>query len=240
MVKSDTLRLSQLAIQVEQVLKGAFENIHFWVIADVTNHNHKADSNYHYFELVEKISGSDKLLAKFSAKAWGDGARELILFETRTGQKFTNNIQILIQVKVIYHPTYGLQLEVISIDHNFTLGVIEQQRQETLERLCKDYPLYIQKRGEEYWTKNKSLSLPLVIQRIAVVSAAGSAGWQDFKHTVDNNTYGYRFEIAPFFTKVQGESYAKAMQDTLIAIYQSPFRFDIVVIIREAVRKQIY
>lgn len=232
MVKTDTLRLSQLSEQIGQVLKGAFDNIRFWVIADVMGHNHKPGTNYHYFELVEKAPGTDNILTKFSAKIWGDSARELLLFETRTGQKFTNNIQVLVQVKVIYHGTYGLQLDVIAIDPNFTLGALEQQRQATLERLCKDNAQYIQKHGNEYWTKNKSLNLPLVIQRIAVISATGSAGWQDFKHTVDNNPYGYKFEITPFFTKVQGESNATAMQDTLIAIYQSPFKFDIVVIIR--------
>ncbi|MCO5948077.1 exodeoxyribonuclease VII large subunit [Mucilaginibacter flavidus] len=232
MPPTEHLRLSQLADKVEQTLNNAFNGMHFWVIADVTNHNHKADSNYHYFELVEKTSGTDKILAKFSAKAWGNGSRELALFGTRTGQKFTNNIQVLLQVKVTYQPTYGLQLEVTSIDPNFTLGVIEQQRQQTLERLCINNPESIQKRGEEYWTRNKSLSMPLVIQRMAVVCATGSAGWQDFKHTLDNNLYGYRFEISPYFTQVQGETNAIAMEEKLIAIFQSPIRFDVVVVIR--------
>jgi exodeoxyribonuclease VII large subunit len=229
---SETLKLSDLAAQVDKVLKHAFNNLQFWVIAEVTSHSHRANTNYHYMELVEKAAGSDTLLAKFSAKAWGVGAETLKLFEVRTGQKFTNNIQVLLKVKIEYHATYGISLDITNIDINFTLGVIEQQRQQTLERLCRDNPQYIQKRGDEYWTKNKSLILPLVIQRIAVVSATGSAGWQDFKHTVDNNPHGYRFEIIPFFTRVQGESYATAMQDTLVAIYQSPVTFDIVVIIR--------
>jgi len=232
MPESNTLRLSQLAAQVQQVLKGAFNHLKFWVIADVTNHSHKTSTNFHYFELVEKVPGTDQLLAKFSATAWGDGSRELTLFETRTGQKFTNNIQVLLNVKVNYHATYGLRLDVIAIDTNFTLGVIEQQRQQTLERLCREYPQYIQKRDDEYWTKNKSLPLPLVIQRIAVVCAIGSAGWQDFHHTLENNTLGYKFDIVPFFTQVQGEANAAAMQDTLIAIYQSARPFDAVVVIR--------
>lgn len=111
------------------------------------------------------------------------------------------------------------------------MGVIVSTQQ-TLESLYREYPQYILKRGDEYWTKNKSFPLPLVIQRIAVISAAGSAGWQDFKHAVDNNPYGYKFEITPFFTRVQGESNAEAMQDALIAIYQSQVTFDIVAIIR--------
>jgi exodeoxyribonuclease VII large subunit len=84
----------------------------------------------------------------------------LLLFETRTGQKFTNNIQVLVQVIVIYHPTYGIQLDVISIDPNFTLGVIEQQRQETLEWLCREYPQYIQKEVMNTGRKTKAFLCP--------------------------------------------------------------------------------
>uniref|UniRef100_UPI0025FDDAFA exodeoxyribonuclease VII large subunit n=1 Tax=uncultured Mucilaginibacter sp. TaxID=797541 RepID=UPI0025FDDAFA len=230
--ENKNIRLSELASQIDQVVNNTFKHLQFWVIADVTNHNHKAGTTNHYFELVEKEPNTNNILAKFSATAWGDGARELALFETRTGQRFTNNIQVLIRVKVTFHATYGLKLEVTDIDPNFTLGVIEQQRQQTLERLCREYPQYIQKRGDEYWTKNKNLPLALVIQRIAVVCATGSAGWQDFQHTLENNPYGYRFEIIPFFTQVQGEANAVAMQDKLIAIYQSTTAFDVVVIIR--------
>lgn len=150
MPETETLKLSELAAQVEQVLLNTFKNLQFWVIAEVTNHSHKVSTNYHYMELIEKAPGSDNLLAKFSAKAWGAGADSLKLFESRTGQKFTNNIQVLIKVKIEYHSVRGLQLDITNIDPNFTLGVLEQQRQSTLERLCRENPQFIQKRGEEY------------------------------------------------------------------------------------------
>ena len=232
MAATDSLRLSQLAAQVEKVVSDAFSALQFWVIADVTNHNQKTGTNYHYFELVEKAPGSNQLLAKFSTKAWGDGAREIGVFEARTGQRFTNNIQVLVRVKVQYHATYGIQLDLTGIDPNFTLGVLEQQRQATLERLCRDNANYIQKRGEEYWTRNKGIKLPLIIQKIAIISAPGSAGWQDFQHTIATNPYGYRFDLTPFFTNVQGDSNASAMRERMIDIYNSGVKFDIVVIIR--------
>jgi exodeoxyribonuclease VII large subunit len=232
MTVTNSLRLSQLAAKVEQVIKNAFDDMQFWVIADVTNHNQKAGTNYHYFELVEKAQGSNQLLAKFSAKAWGDGSREISVFESRTGQKFTSNIQVLVRVKVQFHATYGMQLDLTAIDTNFTLGVFEQQRLATLERLCLENPKFIQKRGEEYWTRNKTLALPSVIQKIAVVCARGSAGWQDFQHTIENNTDGYRFELTPFFTNVQGDVNAAAMRERMIEIFQVQVMFDLVVIIR--------
>ncbi|MDB5112684.1 MAG: Exodeoxyribonuclease [Mucilaginibacter sp.] len=54
------LKLSGLASQVEQVINKTFNNLQFWVIAEVTNHSHKVATNYHYMELVEKAPGSDK------------------------------------------------------------------------------------------------------------------------------------------------------------------------------------
>jgi exodeoxyribonuclease VII large subunit len=232
MAASDTLRLSQLAAKVEKVVYDAFSALQFWVIADVTNHNKKAGTNYHYFVLVEKAPGSNELLAKFSAKAWGDGAREISVFEARTGQKFTNNIQVLVRVAIQYHAIRGIQLNLTSIDTNFTLGVLEQQRIATLERLCRENAQFIQRRGEEYWTRNKGIKLQLVIQKIAVVCARGSAGWQDFQHTIENNSRGYKFDVTPFFTNVQGDANAPAMRERMIEIYQSRVKFDLVVIIR--------
>jgi len=232
MTESHPLKLSQLADEVKQVLNRAFDNLQFWVIADVTNHTQNAGTSYHYFELVEKAEGSNQLLAKFSVKAWGDGAREISLFETRTGQKFTNNIQVLVKVKVQYHPTFGLQLDLTGVDTNFTLGVLEQQRLATLERLCLDNPQFIRKHGEEYWTQNKSLKLPMVIQKVAVVCAEGSAGLQDFQHTMETNPFNYRFELVPYFTNVQGDANAAAMQTKMIDIFRSTLKFDLVVILR--------
>lgn len=232
MPQIESLRLSQLAAQVEQVLKDAFSAASFWVIADVTNHTFKANTSYHYFELVEKVAGTEKLLAKFSAKAWGDGSREIRVFESKTGQRFTSNIQVLVRVKVEFHATFGIQLTVTGIDPNFTIGIIEQQRQATLERLVKDNPEFIRKSGEEYITRNKEVNLAAVIQKIAVISAKGSAGLQDFLHTVEHNSYGYRYDMQIFFTEVQGEANAPAMREVLINIFKSSIPYDLVVIIR--------
>jgi hypothetical protein len=41
MAASGTLRLSQLAAQVEKVVNDAFSALQFWVIADISNYNHK-------------------------------------------------------------------------------------------------------------------------------------------------------------------------------------------------------
>src|SRR3989304_5485262 len=41
--------------------------------------------------------------------------------------------------------------------------------------------------------RNRSLSLPPVLQNIAVISSAIAAGYGDFINRLDNNLYGYKF-----------------------------------------------
>ena len=226
------LRLSQLTATVAAAVNKAFAQQQFWVVADVTSHTFKSESDYHYFDLVEKDPNSNRLIAKISAKAWGSGSDSIANFQLITGQRFTNNIQVLVQVSVQYHAVYGLQLNLIDIDVHFTLGVLEQQRLATLEKLLLENPDFIEKAGDLYITHNKRLPLPRVIQRIAVVSSKTSAGWQDFRHTLENNANGYNFFVDDYFTVVQGEANVQQLVDRLVDVFRSGKPYDAVVIIR--------
>ena len=226
------IKLSELTNKIQETINTAFEAVSFWVIADITNHTFKAQKNYHNFDLVEKDPNSNDIIAKISGKAWGSGANKIANFENITGQKFSNNINVLINVKVHFHPVYGLQLEVNNIDPNFTLGLLAQQRQATLERLVSENPTFINKIGNTYYTRNNQLKLNVVIQRIAVISSKTSAGGEDFKHTLLNNPFGYTFFIDDYFTLVQGESNSALFLEKIIEIFNSKINYDAVVITR--------
>lgn len=225
------IKLSQLNGIIQDTIKNQFSAITYWVVADVTNHSFKSDKRYHNFDLVEKDSNSNNIIAKISGKAWGNGSVAISDFEKNTGQKFTNNINILAQVAVEYHPLYGLSVNVIDVDTNFTLGVLEQRRNETLRRLVFQND-YIQKIGDSYQTRNTLLKLNSVIQRIALLSSANSAGSEDFKHTLEVNNFGYLFFIDDYHTIVQGENNSKLFLNKLIEIYSSNIKYDAVVITR--------
>jgi len=121
---------------------------------------------------------------------------------------------------------------VIGIDSNFTLGQLEQQRQATLARLVRENPDFIWQIAGGFGTKNKQLSMPGVIQHIAVIASRTSAGWQDFHHTLDNNPFGYAFRIDEYFTVVQGENNSQQFLARLIDVFNSGNNYDAVVIIR--------
>ena len=226
------ISLSELNQQIQSVIENNFNNLTLWVIADITNHSFKEKTNYHYFDLVEKAENSNELVAKISAKAWGIGSTKIWEFEKITGQIFTNNINVLVRVKVNYHIVFGLSLDVQDIDTNFTIGFLELQRQSTLASLVTNNSGVIEKIGERYITRNSKLKLPMIIQRIAVVSSKTSAGNEDFKHTLLNNPYGYKFEIHDYHTVVQNDANAQQFLERLIDVFKSNIAYDAVVINR--------
>lgn len=225
------ITLSQLNYQIHQAISDRFKGRTYWVVADVTSHTYKADKKIHYFELVEKGDKNSAITAKIMGKAWGEGAVRLSDFQNKTGQVFTNNLHVLVQVSVDYHALYGLSVNVLDIDINFTLGVLEQQRNATLKRLEAEND-FITKTPEGYSTLNSRLNLPLVIQRIAVISASNSAGNEDFRHTLKHNDFSYSFQIDDYYTVVQGDNNAKLFLNKIIEIYNTGIPYDAIVIIR--------
>ena len=232
MNSSSHLTLSQLNGIIQSKLNEAFFMQQFWIVADITEHSFKEKTGYHYFEFVEKNVTTNLIVAKIKGAAWGNASQKIKDFEKSTGQRFTNNIHVLAKVSVNFHKVFGLSLELIEIDPSFTLGVIETKRQETLLRLVTSYPTIIQKRGEQYSTYNSSLELPPVISHLAVISSQTSAGNEDFKHTLINNSYGYHFEIDDYFTVVQNEVNAGIFLERLLDVFRSGKKYDAVIINR--------
>jgi exodeoxyribonuclease VII large subunit len=83
-----SIRLSELTTQISNAINGVFGSNTFWVVADVSNYTYKPQSNFHYFELVEKDKSSSKILAKMSGRAWGNASVNISNFEKATGQQF--------------------------------------------------------------------------------------------------------------------------------------------------------
>jgi len=232
MNNSSRLTLYQLNGIIQSKLNDAFFMQHFWIVADITEHSFKEKTGYHYFEFVEKDVRTNLIVAKIKGAAWGNASQRIKDFEKSTGQRFTNNIHVLAKVSINFHKVFGLSLELLEIDPSFTLGVIETKRQETLLRLVTNYPAIIQKRGEQYITYNSSLELPPVISHLAVISSQASAGNEDFKHTLINNSYGYHFEIDDYFTVVQNEVNAGIFLERLLDVFRSGKKYDAVIINR--------
>ena len=191
----------------------------YWVRAEIAQLTEKGHC---YLELVEKAEGG-MFAAKIRATCWSN-TWQLIkaYFLQETGKIPETGMQVLVEVSVSYHPVYGLSLNVQNIDPHFTLGNLARQRQLTLQRLEQEGVLEM----------NKSLPLPAVIRRIAVISAEAAAGYGDFCHQLANNEYRLLFSTRLFPAVMQGEQAPRSIIAALNAIAAQEEDFDVVVIIR--------
>ena len=141
-----------------------------WVSAEVSEI--KVNYSGHcYLELVEKGADDGLPTAQARAVIWRNQfPRISARFETETGQRLVAGIRLLAKVLVSYHELYGFSLQITDIDPSFTVGDLERQRQQTIAQLQQD----------GVWEMNRALSVPEVVQRVAVVSSAQAAGYQDF------------------------------------------------------------
>lgn len=191
-----------------------------WVVAETTD----LRINQHcYLQLLEKNPKTGATVAKIKAIIWGNQFRFLnARFKQVTGRDIGNDMKIMVCLSVNYSPQYGLTVVINDINPEFTLGDMERQRQEILNRLTQ----------EGIIGQNKTVPVPPVLQRIAIVSAAGAAGYGDFMKQLTDNKYGVCFYPCLFQATMQGVKTVPTVLAALDKVEQNQHLFDCVVIIR--------
>lgn len=232
MLPVQPIKLSELTGQIATLISTSFSNRTYWVIAEITNLKFYPAKNYYFLDLVEKDNFTNTVFTSIKANAWSTAVQRIKRFENITGQSFDNNIKLLLQVTVEYHITYGLKLNIIDVDPAFTIGNLEQQRQETLALLLKNNAGFIDLIQGEYFTFNKSLDLNPVIQRIALVASPDSDGFRDFMHELQNNPFDYVFYVDLYSAQVQGAGMETGIVNRLVEIFTSGKDYDAVAIVR--------
>ncbi len=213
------LTLSQLTALIKETIDLTFSEP-VWVIAEISRATFR---DHVYLDLVEKAEGSDTPIAQMRATIWRSYRRNVVeKFELLTGQAFSEGLKVLVNGYVSYHPRYGLSLDIRDIDPYYTLGDLYRRRQEVIHQL----------KEEGIFDMNRSLPLPLVIQRIAVISSETAAGYEDFVNHLEVNNYGIRFYHRLFKAYVQGEQAEQSIISALDEIFKVHEQFDVVVIIR--------
>ena len=194
----------------------------YWVQAELSDV--RTNSTGHcYLEFIQKDPRSNNLIAKARGTIWANVYRLLKpYFEESTGQAFVSGIKVLVQVTVSFHELYGYSLTVQDIDPTYTLGDMARRRREILKHLEEEVVL----------TLTKELEMPVLPQRIAVVSSPTAAGYGDFCHQLKNNSRGFFFHTELFPALMQGDRVEESVLSALDAILNRQEDFDAVVIIR--------
>ena len=220
-MKQEALTLLDLNALVRRSLEQCLPD-EYWIQAELSDVRSNA-TGHCYLEFVQKDPRSNNLIAKARGTIWNNVYRLLKpYFEEATGQLFTSGIKVLVKVTVQFHELYGYSLTVQDIDPTYTLGDMALRRREILQQL----------EAEGVLTLNKELEMPVLPQRIAVISSATAAGYGDFCHQLQHNSRGFFFYTELFPALMQGAQIESSVLDALDRVNRRLNDFDVVVIIR--------
>lgn len=214
------LTLSDLNEHVRRVVALNFPQP-VWIAAEIAQ---LGESRGHfYLTLVQKEENSRDVRAQAEAALWAGEFRNLYKKLGQTlHQVLREGLSVKMQVRPEFHERYGFKLHIVDIDPAYTLGQLDLQRRQTIEIL----------RREGLFDLNRELLLPPVLQRIALVSSETAAGRQDFMRQLEDNRFGYAFEVTSFHAAVQGSAAGPEVSRALEIISSNSDRFDCAVIVR--------
>ncbi len=214
------LTLFELNSMVREVIELSL-NKSYWVEAEISEA--REVRGHCFMQLVENDPFQNTPVARADAKCWASKWRMLKpKFERVTHEPLHAGMKVLLCVTAQFHEAYGFSWIVENIDPTYTLGEMARRRAEIIAKL----------KQEGVFDLQKELTLPLMTQRIAVVSSASAAGYGDFCGQLSDNQYGLKFQTVLFPAIMQGEQVEGSIIAALNEIYERQDDFDAVVIIR--------
>ncbi|MDO8969508.1 MAG: exodeoxyribonuclease VII large subunit [Saprospiraceae bacterium] len=191
-----------------------------WIVAEVAQIGESR--GHRYLDLVQKGDSGD-VIAQAQAALWAAEFRQInAKFPFGLQALLREGLELRLQVRPEFHERYGLKYHITDIDPAHTFGQLDLLRRQTIQAL----------REQGLYDLNRAQTLPLVLQRIAVISSETAAGKQDFQEHLQGNSFGYAFDCQYFTAAVQGKNAAPEVIAVLKKISQQSERFDCVVIVR--------
>ncbi|MBS1542303.1 MAG: exodeoxyribonuclease VII large subunit [Bacteroidetes bacterium] len=193
----------------------------FWVKAEMNKLNHYVHSGHCYPELLEKQN--NKVIAEMKAVLWRDDFQRINQrFISILKEPLKDGVKILLQARIQFDPVHGLQLWITDIDPEYTLGDLEREKAEAIAQL----------KIEGIFDRNRELPMPLLPQRLAIISVESSKGYADFRKIIQGNAWGYHFFQMLFPSILQGDQAVTIIIQQLRTIRKIRKHFDAVLIIR--------
>jgi len=207
--------LSAVTARIEEILAPAARQ-RFWVRAELSG---ASERNHFYCDLVE-TDEAGRTVARLRCQIW---ARDLARIRERFKAAgldlvLENGTQVGLQCELRFHPVYGLSLVGRDMDPAFALGELELRRRRILETLER----------EGLFGRNAERPLPLLPNRVGLVTSGGSAACSDFVETLAASGFGFRVLLAG--ATMQGEDTRGSVCAALDALSRLPL--DLVVVAR--------
>lgn len=202
-VKGKGIQLSQLLAGVAQAVAEAYSSS-VWTMVDVVDARIK--SGHVYLEVAERDANGD-VIAKAVAIIWASKAdRMLPEFERATGAKVGPGIKLLLKVTPVFVPRFGLSLQVVSIDPDYTLGDLEARKREIRNQLQREGIYGLNKDFPPAWDFNAVL----------VIAPQGAAGLGDFQAEASRLEAAGICRFVYVHSRFQGEGAASAIRTSLL------------------------
>jgi len=210
------LTLFQLHERIKRALLLNFRES-LWVSAEIAQIS--TSRGHLYLEIIEKNENSGEVVAKARGIIWANTAIQLRnKYGSISEDILKAGVQVLLKIKPEFHENFGLSHVIEDIDPSYTIGKLELERKKAIEKLEQEGLLNL----------NASQILPLVVQKIAVISSPTAAGYQDFMEHLT----AYFFETTLFPVAVQGDQVVPEILLALDQIEMAKSSFDVAVIIR--------
>lgn len=210
--------LTEVANSLQSMIEKTYKHA-YYIKAEIIKLNQYPRTGHCYPELVEKEGSVVK--TQMRAVIWAAQYNDInTRFRAITGEPLKDGISILCLATIEYSPKYGLALYIQDIEPSYTLGEMARNRAETIKRL----------KDEKVFDANKKLKMPLLPQRLAIISVETSKGYSDFMLALEKHKY--RFDTQLFPSLLQGEKAVITIMQQLERIAQQKEQFDCVLIIR--------
>ena len=217
----NSISLYDLNKQIGSVIKSEL-SASVWVHAEINSISVQRVGHC-YIELIEKDEKNGNIIAKSRANIWANIYKSIsAYFLAETGKTLATGMKVAFCVDVTFHEVYGISLNVVDIDPTYTLGESARRKAQVIKRLEDDGIIDM----------NKLLSIKPLVKDIAVISAEGAAGYGDFIHQLQNNKYGYTYNLTLFNSIMQGEKAEASILESLDKVLERLDEFDVLVMIR--------
>ncbi len=216
---NNPISLLELANRISRLVQQP-ETQNVWVTAELQDVSCRG--GHCYMELLQK-DDAGRQVARIRGCCWANVYGPLSRrFYEATGQQFASGLKVMLRVSTSMHPVFGLSLVVSEVNPEYTMGDLLRRRREIIQRLT----------AEGIIDDNRKLKWPTVVQRVAIISAKGAAGYGDFINQLYSNQSHIRFTTRLFPAVMQGASAPASIINALSAIEAEQEKWDGVVIIR--------
>jgi exodeoxyribonuclease VII large subunit len=209
--------LSALNQSLERFIRDNFALKNFWVLAEITKVQEK--NGHYYLDLADSKEG--KRVAEIAANMWFNTFNRVnTQLNGELPSIFKHGNKILINIRIEFHPIYGLKLNILDVDPSITYGEIEKLKKETILRL----------KSEGLFNRQKAIYLPAIVKKIALVGSPNTSGYRDFLTELLNNKIYTNFKVKEFSASVQGDY---AVKEIVAAIHKAnEYSVDLIIVVR--------